>query len=64
MIGGSVYVYAKEDKETKDLNEILHERKGRRHEKLDDDKTPKQSRDEDMCVPVEVSLRCILIPVL
>ncbi|KAN0100123.1 ABC-2 type transporter domain containing protein [Tylopilus felleus] len=47
MIGGSVYVYAKEDKETKDLNEILHERKGRRHEKLDDDKSQKQSRDED-----------------
>ncbi|KAN0100115.1 hypothetical protein V8E55_000099 [Tylopilus felleus] len=48
MIGGSVYVYAKEDKETKVLNEILHERKGRRHEKLDDDKSQKQSRDEDM----------------
>ena len=50
MFGGSVYIHAKEDKETKALNEIQREKKLRRREKLDDDKTQKPSHDEDKCV--------------
>ncbi|KAF8131532.1 pleiotropic drug resistance ABC transporter [Boletus edulis] len=49
MFGGSGYIYAKEDKEAKVLNEIQREKKARRHKKLDDEKTQKQSRDEDKC---------------
>ncbi|KAH0837832.1 pleiotropic drug resistance ABC transporter [Lanmaoa asiatica] len=47
MLGGSVYIYAKEDNETKTLNKIQREKKARRTEKLDDEKTQRQSRDED-----------------
>lgn len=50
MFGGSVYIYAKEDDETKALNNIQSEKKARRNEKPDDDKTQRLSRDEDKCV--------------
>lgn len=51
MFGGSVYIHAKEDNETKALNEAQREKKARRNEKPDDDKTQRLSRrDEDKCV--------------
>lgn len=50
MFGGSVYIYAKEDDETKALNKIQSEKKAQRKEKPDDDKTQRPSRDEDKCV--------------
>lgn len=50
MFGGSVYIYAKEDEETKALNETQREKKVRRNENPDDNKTQSQSRDEDKCV--------------
>ncbi|KAG9313864.1 pleiotropic drug resistance ABC transporter [Chiua virens] len=46
VFGGSVYIYAKEDGETKALNEIQREKKTRRNEKHDVE-TEKQSHDED-----------------
>lgn len=52
MLGGSVHIYAKEDNETKALNEIQREKKARRNEKHSDDKMEKLSRDEDKCVSV------------
>jgi hypothetical protein len=52
MFGGSLYIYAKEDKETKALNEIQREKKARRYEKLDDEKTQRRSRDGDKCVSI------------
>ncbi|KAF8555113.1 pleiotropic drug resistance ABC transporter [Imleria badia] len=51
LFGGSVYIYAKEDKDTKELNEIQREKKARRHEKYDDEKPQKQSRDEEKPSP-------------
>ncbi|KAI9569434.1 pleiotropic drug resistance ABC transporter [Boletus coccyginus] len=47
MFGGSINIYAKEDKETRALNEIQRKKMARRHEKLDDEKTQRQSRCED-----------------
>ena len=60
MFGGSIYIYAKEDKETKALNEIQREKKTRRHGKLDDEKTQRQSRDEDKCVFVVRRNHCVM----
>jgi len=60
MFGGSINIYAKDDKETKALNEIQREKKARRHEKLDDEKTQRQSRGEDKCVSVVRESRCVV----
>lgn len=60
MFGGSLCIYAKEDKETKALNEIQREKKAKRHGKLDDEKPQRQSHAGDKCVSVVPGSRCVV----